>query len=246
MVSWLAALRAGPVVRDEHGVGPDGVDHVGRQRDRAAPRGDGDEVAVGDAERLGEARVHLAQRLRVLGDERGDAPGLRARQVLRHDPAGGQPDRVLVVDDLGRQLVRHRVEAGLAVGVVELAALVQARGAGVAGLGDRPEQAHLVLDALPGGAGVVGRAAVLARHSSSKISSVFVYGKYSPLPSRSAMSSRISQSRRASPGGATAALILMIRPSPLVEVPSSSSCSEPGSTMSAWWADSERKKSMTA
>ena len=42
------------------------------------------------------------------------------------------------------------------------------------------------------------------------------------------MSRRISQSRRASPGGSTAALILMIRPSPLVEVPSSSSCSEPG------------------
>ena len=50
------------------------------------------------------------------------------------------------------------------------------------------------------------------------------------------MSSRISQSSRASPGGVTAALILMMRPSPLVEVPSSSSCSDPGSTMSACWA----------
>jgi hypothetical protein len=34
------------------------------------------------------------------------------------------------------------------------------------------------------------------------------------LPSRSAMSTRICQSSRASPGGVTAALILMIRPSP--------------------------------
>jgi hypothetical protein len=48
---------------------------------------------------------------------------------------------------------------------------------------------------------------LLARQSSSKICSVFVYGKYSLLPRRSAMSSRISQSRRASPGGSTAALI---------------------------------------
>ena len=125
----------------------------------AAPGGDGDEIAVGDAERLGEQRMHLAQRFRVLGDERGDAPGLGARQVLRHDPARGQQHRVVVVDDLGGRLVRHRVEAGLAVGVEEPAALEQSGGAGVAGFGDGPEQAHLVLDALPGGAGVVGRAA---------------------------------------------------------------------------------------
>ncbi len=132
----------------------------------------------------------------------GDAPGLGARQVLADDPAGGQPDRVLVVDDLGRLAVRHGVEAGLAVGVEELPALVQAGRAGVADLGDRPEQAHLVLDALPGGAACSRRCRRRWRgSSSSKICSVFVYGKYSPLPSRSAMSSRISQSRRASPGG---------------------------------------------
>ena len=34
LVSWFAALRAGPVVGDEHGVGPDRVDHVRRQRHR--------------------------------------------------------------------------------------------------------------------------------------------------------------------------------------------------------------------
>ncbi len=88
-----------------------------------------------------------------------DAPGLRARQVLAHHPAGGEPDRVLVVDHLGRLAERHRVEAGLAVGMEELAALEQARRAGMAVLGDRPEDAHLVLDALPGGPSVVGRAA---------------------------------------------------------------------------------------
>ena len=51
---------------------------------------------------------------------------------------------------------------------------------------------------------------------------------------------------RASPGGVTACWIRMMRPSPVVAVPSSSSWSEPGRTTSAWWAVSERKKSMTA
>ena len=104
---------------------------------------DGDEVAVGDAELLGEARVHLAQRLGVLAHERADAPGLRAREVLADDPAGGEPDRVLVVDDLGRLAERDRVEAGPAVGVEEPAALEQARRARVADFGDGPEHAHL-------------------------------------------------------------------------------------------------------
>ena len=51
---------------------------------------------------VGELWVHLAQRLGVLVDERGDATGLGAGQVLAHDPAGGEPHRVVVVDDLGR------------------------------------------------------------------------------------------------------------------------------------------------
>ena len=126
--------------------------------------------------------------------------------------------------------VGHGVEAGLAVGVVELAAFEQARRARVADLGDRPEQAHLVLDALPGGAGVVGGAAGAdARQSSSKIS-LGVRRRGSTRPCRGARRCRAGSPsrRRASPGGVTAALILMMRPSPLVEVPSSSSCSEPG------------------
>ena len=54
----------------------------------------------------------------------------------------------------------------------------------------------------------------------------------------------IRQSWRASPGGSTAWLILMTRPSTWVTVPSSSSCRLPGSTMSAWRAVSLRKKSI--
>ena len=71
----VGGLGAGPVVGDEDGVGPDRVDHVRRQVIVAAPRRDGDEVAVGDAEPLGELRVHLAQRLGVLGDERRRCAG---------------------------------------------------------------------------------------------------------------------------------------------------------------------------
>src|SRR5262245_9158614 len=103
--------------------------------------------------------MHLAQRCGILLDEPSDAPTLRSREVLADDPAGGQPDRVLVVDDLGRRTVRHAVEAGLAVGVVEAAALEQSRRARMPLLGDRPEQPHLVLDPLPRRAAVVGGAA---------------------------------------------------------------------------------------
>ena len=74
----VGGLRAGPVIRDEHGVGPDRGDDVRGKGHRTPPRGDGDEVAVDDTDRVGEAGVHLAQRSRILGDERGDAPGLGA------------------------------------------------------------------------------------------------------------------------------------------------------------------------
>ena len=168
----------------------------------AAPRRHGDEVAVGDADLLGEPRVHLAQRLGVLVDERGDAPGLGAGQVLADDPAGGQPDRVLVVDHLGRLLERHAVEAGPAVGMEERAALVEAGRARVADLGDRPEQAHLVLDPLPRGARSSRRCRPSRRGAAPRRSArCRRTGSTRPWPSRSARSTRISQSRRASPGG---------------------------------------------
>ena len=46
--------------RDEHRVGADRLHHLRAHDDRAAPALDPHEVAVGDAERLGQARVHLA------------------------------------------------------------------------------------------------------------------------------------------------------------------------------------------
>ncbi len=60
------------------------------------------------------------------------------------------------------------------------------------------------------------------------------------------MSWKIRQSCRASPGGATAWLILMTRPSVEQTVPSSSSCCDPGNTTSAKRAVSLRKKSTLA
>ena len=49
--------------------------------------------------------MDLAQRLRVLRDEWSDPPRLRTGEVLAHDPAGGEPDRVLLVDHYPEPLV---------------------------------------------------------------------------------------------------------------------------------------------
>ena len=57
---------------------------------------------------LGQLRVHLDARLGVLVDQRADAPRLGAGQELADDAAGGQDDRILGVDVLGRRRVRRR------------------------------------------------------------------------------------------------------------------------------------------
>jgi hypothetical protein len=62
-------------------------------------------------------------------------------------------------------------------------------------------------------------------------------------PSRRASSHSIHQSVRASPGGSTALLYLITRPSPLVTRPSSSAQTVLGRTTSARAAVSDRKKS---
>jgi hypothetical protein len=96
----------------------------------------------------------------------------------------------------------------------------------VADLGDRPEQAVLGLDAVPGGAGVVrgaagGREAELLEDLLGVLV-LEVLALAEPLGD-------VQQDLPVEPGlpgGVTAALILMMRPSPLVEVPSSSSWSD--------------------
>ena len=149
-----------PVIRDEHRVGPNGLHDLRADDDRAAAALDADEIAVGDAERLGQARMDLAERLRVLVDERADAARLRARQILRHHASRRQHDRVVGVGLFGGGPPVGRLKVRLAVGMAELPAFVQARRAGMIERRARPEDAHLAIDALPGDAGVVGDAAL--------------------------------------------------------------------------------------
>src|SRR5262249_59157645 len=91
-----------------------------------APARDPHALSIAHLEALGEPRMHLDARLRVLVDERSDAARLRAGEELRHDAAGRENDRKLCVDVLRRRTVLDRVEAGLAVGVVKPPALAHA------------------------------------------------------------------------------------------------------------------------
>ena len=109
---------------------------------------------------LGEPRVDLAVRLGRLVHQRADAPRLRAGEVVRDHPAGGEDDRVLVVRLLRRRAPLDRLEVRLAVGVAEPAALVQPRRARVVFGRDTARRRPLRVDLLPGDAGVVGDAAL--------------------------------------------------------------------------------------
>ena len=83
----VGAAAAGPVIGNEHGVRPDRAHHHRLQRDRRAARRYLHPVTVFDAELLGEPRVDLESRLRILLDQRTDAAGLRAGEILAHDAA---------------------------------------------------------------------------------------------------------------------------------------------------------------
>ena len=103
IVSWLALLRPGPVIRNEDRVGADRRHDLARSVQ--SPRRDSSRrpVAVGDAELLGQPRMHLDARLGILVHQRADAPRLRAGQELADDAAGRQDERILGVDVLGRR-----------------------------------------------------------------------------------------------------------------------------------------------
>ena len=151
--------RLRPVIGDEDRVGPDGLDHGRRQRDRSAPGLHGDELPIDETEPLGQGRVHLARGPRRMVDEELDPAGLRPAEVVEHGPPGRHVDGVLGVGRLGAEAVRRGMQVELAVGVVAAPVLEQPRGARVALGRARPEDAHLALDALVGDAGVVGGAA---------------------------------------------------------------------------------------
>jgi hypothetical protein len=110
--------RPGPVVGHEHRVGPDRLGDQGRVGNGAAAGLHPHRVAVGETER----GVDLDPRPRGLLDQAGQPAGLVAGQEVGHRPPGGQPQRVRLVERLGRGPPLDRDEAGLAVGVVEAAA----------------------------------------------------------------------------------------------------------------------------
>ena len=72
---------------------------------RAAPGGQPDEIAVGDAEVARHCGMDLDERLGLGRDQLRHAPGLRARLVVQQHPAGGQVERIVVVRLLGRRPV---------------------------------------------------------------------------------------------------------------------------------------------
>ena len=147
------------MVRHEHRVGPDGLGHLQRHGDGPPPRLDRHDLPVLQAQPPRQDRVHLARRARGRLHQELDAARLRAAQVVEHAAPAGEVDRVLRVGHLEARPVRRRVEVEEAVGVVAAAVLEQPRRAGVVLRRARPENPHLVLHALPGDAGVVGRPA---------------------------------------------------------------------------------------
>ena len=234
LVSWFAAFAPGQWYGMNTVSGLIVLTTWAGQCHGATPRADGDQVAIGHAEKFGELRMHLAQWFRVLLDESGDASGLGARQVLADDATGGEPDRIVVVDNLGRLTEGHGMEAGLTVGMEELPAFEQAWVPGCPASGYWPEESHLVFDPLPRRALVVGGAAGGSQAELVEDLLGVPVGEVLPLAQalgdvEQDLPVEMGLTRRR----ATAALILMIRPSPLVDVPSSSSWSEPGSTTSA-------------
>ena len=114
---------------------------------------------VADAVLFGETRMKLEFRLGILLDERADAAGLRAGEVLADDPAGGQVDRKLVVHGVAALAPDQLHEARFAIRVKEAAAFEETRRAGVVERRARPEDALLTVDAVVGDAVVVGDAA---------------------------------------------------------------------------------------
>src|SRR5262249_24243873 len=132
---------------------------------------------VGDAELLGQPRMHLDARLGVLLHERSDPSGLRAREKLTDHASGREEDRVLVADIIHGQPVFADVETRFTIGEIErtvpfgdgvvAAALEQARRAFVVDGGPRarivavarPEDAELRVDFLVRDARIVRDAA---------------------------------------------------------------------------------------
>ena len=110
-------VGADPVERHEDRVRPDRGDHPGRGLELAAPGGDQHRLAVVRPDAVGQHRVQLD--VRPVVGEVADPAGLGARLVLAEHPAGGEVQREVVVDRLGRATVLDGDEPGPPVGVGE-------------------------------------------------------------------------------------------------------------------------------
>src|SRR5579864_9515613 len=86
----ICAARAGPVVRDENGVGANRFDHHCADCKIVTAGGHCDPIAIFDPVLFGKARMKFCTRLWILIDECSDAPRLRAGQILANHSSSGQ------------------------------------------------------------------------------------------------------------------------------------------------------------
>ena len=179
--------------------------------------------------------------------QRGDPPGLGAGLVLRQHPPGGEVQRVLGADLLGRRPVLHR--RGTGPGRPGWRSGRRRAGAcpGRPRSGQGQKTPFVGVDPLPGDAGVVGRPAgrgppQLRRRPSARIGREGRAGASEP-------GGQVGEDRQvgadAGRAAARSARRRSTRPSRLVIVPSSSAHWAIGSTTSASAAVSESTKSAT-
>jgi len=96
----ICALAARPMIRNENRVGPDCPDDHGWHLDFRAPSGHDHQIPVLDAMLLGEARMNFDTWLRILIDQRSNPARLCAGQVLAHDAARRQVNRIFLVNGI--------------------------------------------------------------------------------------------------------------------------------------------------
>ena len=159
------------MIRNEDGVGPDRRDDHRAKRQRPAAGFDGGPFAVLDAVAFCEPRVDLDSRLRILLDERADAPSLRTGQKLADDASGREETGNSSHDVVTGAAIFRNVEPGFAVGKVKavlcLSQRVVASGSNRRGVPvvdgsplwifavARPKDAHLTFDFFVGDARIV-------------------------------------------------------------------------------------------
>src|SRR5262249_13896531 len=112
-------------------------------------------VARLHAERGCQVRVDFQKRLRILPHQGANATRLRATQVLRDYPAGGEEYRILGVDVLSRWTILDSVEPRPTISMIECPTVEESRCTRMRGLRAWPEDTVLLVDLLIGDAVIV-------------------------------------------------------------------------------------------